>query len=745
MPAAEPRSNRLSARIRERGQIVVIFAMAIILFVGLCAIVIDVSWYWANSLRMQRAADAAALAGVIYLPGNVGSAVSTARAEAVKNGYTNGVGGVAVTPFQDATNNRRLRVTVSGPVNTFFARVLGISSFHASRSSKAEYVLPVPMGSPENYYGVFGELRHPGGGITTVTTNTFNDVTTSWFSASNTKGTNAWTTPTNVYTSNNVRSTSITANQYQQWGDFGITLAGTVTNIDGIEVQAEMSRSGTGNQSNCQIQYELSWDNGTTFTTGTGTGVKLSAALPLAASEAYQQFGAGTDKWNRTSWTTSQLSNTNFRVRVRTIKSSTTVCAAAILHQIDHLQVRVRYDYTTTTSTFTPDTNVASPYGAALTPRGFWGVMLTEGAESVNGDAYSPFYDTRTTANNPNFKPLEYYDYAVEMPAGSSGGEIWIFDPGFCAVQSDMGTGDRYFGNTNTNNSNEISAFYDVYDTKNTLYDTSDDGAAVASSGSTFARLSATDESMGGPALSGGNLDDCSATTVGSNTSNPQYYHNRWWQLASGLSGNKTYRIHVTSTNLANQNDQKNMNGQNSFAIWTKATGTAPKVHGLGAMEAYTPLEPSTSAEFYLAQIEAAHAGKTMEIKLWDPGDTNSLSANLQIRIPGTAGYTNASLNYTAAKGTTNTNANNCNSTSGTGASNIPTNSGGSGGQLFNGCWVTILIPIPTTYTAPTPPGEAEPGWWKIRYNMGSGSTNAFDLTTWQVQIRGNPVHLILP
>ena len=29
----------------------------------------------------------------------------------------------------------------------------------ASRSSKAEYVLPVPMGSPENYYGVFGTLN----------------------------------------------------------------------------------------------------------------------------------------------------------------------------------------------------------------------------------------------------------------------------------------------------------------------------------------------------------------------------------------------------------------------------------------------------------------------------------------------------------------------------------------------------------------------------------------------------------
>ncbi len=157
------------------------------------------------------------------------------------------------------------------------------------------------------------------------------------------------------------------------------------------------------------------------------------------------------------------------------------------------------------------------------------------------------------------------------------------------------------------------------------------------------------------------NLSDCSAATIGSNTASPYYYHNRWWRLATGLTGGKTYRVHVTSTNLANLNAQKNMNGQNSFAIWTTATGGSPKVHGLGAMEAYTPLEPSTSAEFYLAQIEAAHAGKTMEIKLWDPGDTNSLSANLQIRIPGTAGYTNASLNYTAAKGTTNSGANNCN------------------------------------------------------------------------------------
>jgi hypothetical protein len=39
-----------------------------------------------------------------------------------------------------------------------------------------------------------------------------------------------------------------------------------------------------------------------------------------------------------------------------------------------------------------------------------------------------------------------------------------------------------------------------------------------------------------------------------------------------------------------------------------------------------------------------------------------------------------------------------------------------------------------------------EHGWWKIRYATG-GTTGdyGFDVTTWQVTIRGNPVHLVLP
>ena len=152
-------------------------------------------------------------------------------------------------------------------------------------------------------------------------------------------------------------------------------------------------------------------------------------------------------------------------------------------------------------------------------------------------------------------------------------------------------------------------------------------------------------------------------------------------------------------------------------------------------MEMYTPLPSGTYSEFYLAQIEAAHAGKTMEIKLFDAGDTNG-DSNIEIEIPTATGWTATNFDYTAAQGTTKSGVANCNSLAGTGVPSVTTYA--SGTPRFQGCWLTIQIPIPVTYTAP------QQGWWKIKYNIGTG-TGASDLTTWQVQIRGNPVHLILP
>ena len=149
----------------SRGQVLVIFAGGLIALLSLCAVVIDVSWYWANTLRVQRAADAAALAGVVSLPGNVAGAQNLAVQAAGANGYalTNACAAGTMRPSAlpglcaqpDAANDRQLDVTVTAPVSTFFMRLIGINSITATRTSKAKYELPVPMGSPLNYYGVY--------------------------------------------------------------------------------------------------------------------------------------------------------------------------------------------------------------------------------------------------------------------------------------------------------------------------------------------------------------------------------------------------------------------------------------------------------------------------------------------------------------------------------------------------------------------------------------------------------------
>jgi hypothetical protein len=60
---------------------------------------------------------------------------------------------------------------------------------------------------------------------------------------------------------------------------------------------------------------------------------------------------------------------------------------------------------------------------------------------------------------------------------------------------------------------------------------------------------------------------------------------------------------------------------------------------------------------------------------------------------------------------------------------------------------VTIEIVIPDDYTAPHPSSDtvtSQGGWWKILYDMGGSSSDySTDLTTWQVELRGNPVHLV--
>ncbi len=522
----------------DRGQAIVVAALLMTMLLGIMGIGVDISWFELNLIRMQRAADAAALAGVVYLPGNSAGAFNAAYAEATKNGFTNGAGGVTVVPRQDLVNNRMLEVTIQGPVQTYFARLLGTSTIQGSRIARAEFVLPVPMGSPQDYYGIATLCRN--------------------------------------------------------------------------------------------------------------------SDTPTACPSVSSATGVGT-----------------------------------------------------------------------LAQQGFWGAVITKGANRTNGDAYSTYYNGAPTLNT-GFDP-NGYSYIVEFQPGTSGGAVWIFDPIFCATGfrttspfQRLGVGDRWYNTLTTRN---VTTEYRLWSMNGTPYATGDD-TLVASDGGLFTNMDYADK---GPDYSG-NRDYGGYNGSSSADCSSSPYHNAWWRLASGL-GEGQYRLQVVTNNGGTAQQ-----ALNNFGIQLTTTfGTGARIYGQSRMAANVNLASATVL-FYLAQVDAVHAGKTLEIRLFDPGDIQNTT--LRIKQPTPSGYTDATFKFTATGSAGGA------PTSGGPQTSLQTSNAATPTGFYNNQWVTIQVALPADYSAPTPPGETQPGWWKIEYTVG---TSGQDVTTWEVNIRGNPVHLVVP
>lgn len=153
----EPLDARTTLRgeLEQAGQIIVVFALMLTVLIRFMGIAIDATYAWREALRVQRAADAASLASVVYMPGDFNSAKTYALAEAAKNGMPSS--GTTVVGVYRATNPDELDVSITTQVRTFFSRIFGINSFAVTRASRAPFMLPVPMGSTENYYGNMGK------------------------------------------------------------------------------------------------------------------------------------------------------------------------------------------------------------------------------------------------------------------------------------------------------------------------------------------------------------------------------------------------------------------------------------------------------------------------------------------------------------------------------------------------------------------------------------------------------------
>jgi hypothetical protein len=148
---------------RERAFVIVWMASLLIVLLTIAGFAVDLSHWWLEAEKLQRAVDAGAHAGAVFLPSNVPSAKTTARKEAAKNGFNDGAlaGPVnaTITPQQQA-NPYQLKVTGTTTVDNFFLSLIGLDTLSITRDAVGEFEVPIAMGSPENKMGDDPEQGH---------------------------------------------------------------------------------------------------------------------------------------------------------------------------------------------------------------------------------------------------------------------------------------------------------------------------------------------------------------------------------------------------------------------------------------------------------------------------------------------------------------------------------------------------------------------------------------------------------
>ncbi|MBT9255930.1 pilus assembly protein TadG-related protein [Phycicoccus mangrovi] len=145
----------------ERGYVAVVSGLLLMVLLGFSAFAVDVGHWYLEGQRAQRAADAAALAGVTKLPDDRFGAYAEAQRYAATNGFTNGANQAVVAPSL-AGGSTRLRVDVDSTVTNFFGGFLGLGTTKVSRHATAEFAGPVPLGSPCNHFGDDPEIGSTG-------------------------------------------------------------------------------------------------------------------------------------------------------------------------------------------------------------------------------------------------------------------------------------------------------------------------------------------------------------------------------------------------------------------------------------------------------------------------------------------------------------------------------------------------------------------------------------------------------
>jgi Flp pilus assembly protein TadG len=144
-------------RYRSKGQTAVVFTLAAATLVGVMGLGADVAELCFNWMLLQKAADAAVLAGANYLPQMPDVAVSTANSYAVNNG----VRPAEIVSTQVSSDDQEITITVQRTVPYYFLKVLGLFSGGVSASATAAVPKPavtVGKSGSGTYGGTVGKF-----------------------------------------------------------------------------------------------------------------------------------------------------------------------------------------------------------------------------------------------------------------------------------------------------------------------------------------------------------------------------------------------------------------------------------------------------------------------------------------------------------------------------------------------------------------------------------------------------------
>lgn len=149
----EDQQKRQASGDEQGGYLLVWLSIMLFALLGVAALAVDVGSWYSRAAQLQRSADAAALAGVVWMPSNWDEAKSTAEQTALRNGFVQDVNEIDVVVDPVASDPNRLKVTVRDKKMESIFGVIFFPHIQITRSAVAEYVPGVALGSPKNIIG----------------------------------------------------------------------------------------------------------------------------------------------------------------------------------------------------------------------------------------------------------------------------------------------------------------------------------------------------------------------------------------------------------------------------------------------------------------------------------------------------------------------------------------------------------------------------------------------------------------